>query len=435
MDKNLYEIMQEILKEKGSNKSDIKYLGAIYTEENDVNGKVKVGKDIFVLIDVMPDGSLIKKYYDENKNFLAGRSSDGELFPSREFSNEDIGFLSEIDSIDETQGISLNEIDNNLEKISKKLGISKSDIFSMSEVELDQIIKESSIGLTLSDDESFLSKEERKKQNEIALDNINSKQEINLDKKVDNRYSLAEILGASAGAKLVVVDSDQIQDTTNTTRFSCIIKEADGSIKSADMLQQVGGKYSDKNIYETNRDGSVIENKVIQSSYAIDSDLIKNGILTVRIGQMGSIEVGYGQMDKTSHKDAFTQRLETRELYPVTSRVREEFSKSKGIDNIPDKIDEIKEHEKHGCKSLSLNEADGNPNTGHIHSEDVVELILSDKDVGEKINDIYTENEIKERFESMREKHPDKDFDDLIAITKYDLSNEADHMHGRDRSF
>ena len=47
-------------------------------------------------------------------------------------------------------------------------------------------------------------------------------------------------------------------------------------------------------------------------------------------------------MDKTSHQDTFTQRLETNELYPTTSRVREEFSKAKGEYNISEKIDEIK---------------------------------------------------------------------------------------------
>lgn len=56
MDKNLYNTMREILVEKGGKKSDIKYLGSItIDEEMPVVGKVKIGKDIFVLIDILPN--------------------------------------------------------------------------------------------------------------------------------------------------------------------------------------------------------------------------------------------------------------------------------------------------------------------------------------------------------------------------------------------
>ena len=56
MDKSLYNAMREILAEKGGKNSDIKYLGSItIDEEMPVVGKVKIGKDIFVLIDILPN--------------------------------------------------------------------------------------------------------------------------------------------------------------------------------------------------------------------------------------------------------------------------------------------------------------------------------------------------------------------------------------------
>ena len=153
-----------------------------------------------------------------------------------------------------------------------------------------------------------------------------------------------------------------------------------------------------------------------------------NEILTVNHGQMGTIEVGFGEMDRTSNQEALTQSLQARNMYPVTSRVREEFSQNKGINNIPKKMDEIKKHKDHGCDNLTLNEADGNPDTGHFHSDEVVEAILSDENVGKTIDDCFTENEITNRFEFIKEKNPSLDFDKLIEITKAELATDADFM-------
>jgi len=53
----------------------------------------------------------------------------------------------------------------------------------------------SSISATIEAEQKQL--EEKKKQNEAALNSIDVKQEINLDNKVDNRHTLAEILDVS----------------------------------------------------------------------------------------------------------------------------------------------------------------------------------------------------------------------------------------------
>jgi len=381
MDKNLYDIMQKLKESKAAD--DVSYVGTISIEKKTPNGDVLVSKDVLAIVDTLPNGSIIFKYYDEKQTLIAGRGLDGELFPGENYRYDDLAFLSEIDNFDESQAISLNELDNELSEVSKVLGISRDKILSLSQTELDKVIGDEENPEIDLDNDSFLnlSNEEMSKQNDIALDNINSKQEIDLNKKIDDKLTLADVFGVPADSKLIVVYSDQIKDNSNTTRFSCIIKGADGSLEPASMLNQVGGKDSSKNIYESNRDGSKVDNKSVQSSYSIDSPLIKDAILTIRIGQMGTIEVGYGQMDKTSHNDAITQKLETRELYPVKSNVRNEFSQNKGTDNISNKMDEIKYHEDNDCKSMSMKEADGNFSTGHVHSDNVVELILSDDEV------------------------------------------------------
>lgn len=383
-------------------------------------------RNLFVLIELSPEGNTIKRYYDEDSNLLAGGTND-MLFPSPELANYGDKFLDQLDNIDESQEISLTELDKELDEVSRVLGISKSDVISMSKVELDAVIKNKEV-IDLSDDKD-LSPEEIDTHNNAVLERLEIKQEIDLDKKIDDKYTLADVLDVEKGSQLIVVDSDEIANSEHTTRFSCAIKGPDGNIRSADMLTQAGGKNSNKNVYETNRDGSKVENKVVQSSFAINSEKFKNGIITVRHGQMGTIEVGYGQMDKTEHQYAFTQRLETREIYPVTSRVREEFSKDKGEYNIDRKIDEIKEHEEHGCGNMTLAEADGDPYTGHIHSDEAVDIILEDEQVGGLIAETYNREDIKKHLESNQKDNPDCNFEELIEITKNELVESAKREH------
>lgn len=376
----------EKIKEKVSDHGDKKYLCTIYPERSrELN--------VYTLVDVDRDGHPIIKFYDQNNSFLGIRNEEGRAIPSMQYSNENLGFLHEINFIYEKVGPSLEELDKKLEEASKILGVSKSSVLSMSYLELDQTIEmkdsfkpkkteDDKIKIVPDeyDDDEEEQKQDQKQNKDILNNNAISMEEIDLNKKIDDRYTLADLLGIDPNAKLIVVNSTQIEDNVNTTRFSFLIEEADGTLRYADMLHQIGGKDSDKTVYETNNTGSQVRSKSVESSFGIDSELVENGILTVRIGQMGTIEVGYGQMDKTYHKEAFTQRLETDELYPTTAKVREEFSKTKGEYNISKKIDEIKEHEKHGC-NMTIEDADGNLYTGHNHIEDVVRLITEDPEV------------------------------------------------------
>lgn len=243
---------------------------------------------------------------------------------------------------------------------------------------------------------------------------------------IDIHYG--EILGVNQGAKLLAVYSNAIQNNNNTTRFSFIIKNPDGTLENAEMLNQSGGKDSDKNIYEVNRDGSEVNQKNVQSSYTIKSPLIENAIITARVGKMGYIEIGYGQIDPTSHKDALTQELETEHTYYTTYQVREEFSQKKGINNIKEDLKEAREHEKYGCEDLTLEEADGDENTGHKHIENNDNILQEIKNYDENIEEIFTDEEIKERYERKLKDNPEKSLDEIIEDTKKDLSEDASHM-------
>lgn len=421
MDKNLYKIMQEILEEKKTGfTKDIEFLGSITSEENTSTGKVGVTRDIFMLIDEMPDGTIVKKFYDNDKNFIAGCDKEGKIYPSAEFASSDLSFLGQLENLTQVQGISLNEMDEHLERIAKTIGVSKKDVLSMSEIDLEQKVKEKETPqLSLSKDDEEKGMEEQDKSNKDALDNIASKQEVKLDNKIDDRHTLGDVLGVPAGSKLIAVYSNSIADNKNTTKFSFIIQNADGSLEPADMLEQVGGKESDKSVYETNRDGSEVEKQSVKSSYAINSPIVKNGILTARIGSMGYIELGYGQIDRTSNKDAFTQKLETEHTRYTTYEVREEFSSKNGIDNIPENMDEIRTHEEAGCKNLTLDEADGNRRTGHVHGEHENSTPVS-------VNEMLSPDMVQQNVQEIIYEFPSNDYVRNNALQTY-LSVVREH--------
>lgn len=130
-------------------------------------------------------------------------------------------------------------------------------------------------------------------------------------------------------------------------------------------------------------------------------------------------------MDRTSHRDAFTQELETGRTRYTTYEVREEFSEKNGLDNVQDKMDEINKHEKYGCNDLSLDEADGNINTGHSHDLAIEQIKAYDSDIGNK----FTDREIEERLQKMYENYPDDTFEEVINRTQRDLAEDASRIH------
>ncbi len=425
MDKSLYELMKEIYEQKKTEFSkDIKLIGTLTSEETSPNGKVLVTNDVFLIIDEMPDGTTSQRFV------ITGLDKDGKIYPAQEIAQDDISFLAQFQNMNKVEVVSLNEFDKQLEKVAKKLGISKEEVRSMSEIDLDKALDDKGLSkddLDKDENEGQEANQDEKVPDPEVLNNIDAKQEIKTNIKVDDKYTLADILGVPAGSKLLVVYPTNIPDRSKlpyTTSLICMIQNPDGSIEYSDALTQVGGKDSDKNVYEVNRDGSRVEEKSVKSSFAIKSNIVKNGIITARIGSMGYIEVGFGYIDRTSNKDVVSERLEDQHTRYTTYEVRKEFSPREGVDNITDKMDEIKEHPEISEDGVTLAEADGNLATGH---EEILDQI---KAYNPDIADVFTNDEIMDRYHSMCEKNPESSKEDLIRYTQEDLSEDAEHMKG-----
>lgn len=433
MDKKIYETMQKIYNQKRNdlnNKNDLKFIGTmVYNEETSI-GKVATVHDIFMMTFRDKNGNVSETYFDENGKCMGGRGRDGKIYPAEEFATQELSFLGQLEILSRSETVSLEDYNKKLEKVAEELGIEKEDIDSMSEIELDQKLKKKEsdkdkITLEKNDEQTA---DEQAAHNKNALENIESKQEISMDKLIDDRHTLADVLGVQSGSKLIAVYSDKIVNNKNTTRFSFVIQNSDGTLSPADMLEQTGGRDSDKTVYETNRDGSEVSKVNVKSSFKINSPLVKNGILNIRYGSMGYIEADYGEMDPTDHKYAFTQKLETERDYYTTKQVRDEFSnREDGVHNIEEDLDEIKMHEQVGCDKLTLEEADGDLTTGHFHDSAIEDIKAYDPNIEE----VFTDKEIEERLYRMMDNHPEESFDKVLNDTARDLSEDASHIRTR----
>ena len=444
MDKELYELMQELLEEKRTKfTKDIEYLGTVSSDEVSKTGKATITTDIFMIVDEMPDGSVAQKFYDGDKNFIAGRNvehdRDSEIYLANNF-KADRDFLTQIENLaNDNQGISLNKYDALLEKVARELGVDKSEISNLRISDLKQKVdaiekkKEDEPKLTLDEDNEEnkeQDKEQVAKQNREALVNMSSKkQEIDLSQKIDDKHSLYEVMGVPEGTIMLTVHKDAIasssRNTGNNTRWAHAFLYPDGTVHSADgILTQVGGISSDRTVYKSNRDGSSVEELKYESTYRINSPSFKNATISTRMDDQGYIDVVYGLEDPTHNQDIFAEPLETDRTYYTTRTVRNELSAKKGEYNVTDKIDEIEEHKEHGCDNLSLREADGREDTGHSHDESVVELIMSDKDKGKMIRDNFDKETVAMRYEEIAKSNKGRSPDELIKMTIYSLESD-----------
>ncbi len=368
--------------------------------------------NVFAMQSLDSKGNTITKYFDDSGDCIAVRGTDGELIPSQKYMYDNIGFLNELDKVNIQNIDSLDEIENSKDNGLEIPHNSKGKDEAKTKKEIEKKVEEEGIDKV----SEGLSDEEKEQQNKLLLDFLNIKQEIPLDQKIDTKYTAAELLGEDSGSTLLVHD--------NGRSFDLFIKTADGELKSPENLERFRGTDSDVQTYEMNRDGSQVEKRQVQSTFEIKSPLVKNAIFNIRYGQMGKVEMSYGQKDKTDHLKAVTYTMEDPETHYVTREVRNEFDPKNGEYNISNKVDEIEEH--NDC-NLTLAEADGNLHTGHMHGEEAANIILADDEFVNETNDAFTHNDVAERFEHMREQNPSLDNDELIEITKEELLAERIH--------
>ena len=452
MDKDLYRIMQKIREKEEENAEkykkfkvyDVVHKGKIKTIEV-VNGvDTEVEKDIFEVIEIMlkdekdadkknkkeadkkdekdaDNTVIVKNYYDENINYLAGCDKDGQMYPAKEPIAKDIDLNRKIEEIAKAPGLSLNEIDKVLEKLAKELGVEKEEVL-LSQIDLEQKIgqkenekDDKKLKLNEAENEKEDS-DEQIKSNENVLKNINTKTEINANQRVDNRHTIADIMGAEPGSKLYIVYTDAIKGAENTTRYSIIMKKPDGTLERPNILEQTGGRYSNRKAEEINYNGDKVTQQSAISSYKINSSIMENANFLINVGDDGRPQMIFAKEGRTEKINTVGIKCKDSHSKENREKVLDELGEHHGRDNIEDDKNEIAKQREEGFEDNELDDADGKEDTNSDEFKKfVVEKI---KSIGTYIEDVYGDGQILETYEEMKAKKP--------SITIEDVAEELD---------
>lgn len=214
------------------------------------------------------------------------------------------------------------EIDKNeklILKIAAELGLSKEELKRIGILNAKEKIHR--------DDKDEQNKNEEKEGKKIYEDDLNLKQNINTETKVDEMKTLGQFLKLpSECEKIAVIESYEMskidKDNDLTTRYSFVAINKDGTVQKLEGLKQdmSVGNNSTQNTYKVMHDGD-IEKNMILSRFTINGT---NATLSIKNGNMGQVEV-YLSPDKTRDgNESMDKQIATDNIWPsVRTEIRD----------------------------------------------------------------------------------------------------------------
>lgn len=354
--------MEQMVKLKNENPDievdieDVIYCGKI---ELDIDGH-REGKDVFLVIKNI-DGNIKMEYRTEDD--LIAIDYNEMIIPTEEYQYNDFKEIRE-----DKNRISLNELEEErINNISKTTGIDEKDIQDSS------------------------SKIDTKKLNEeeILKKHVNIKSEFDPNKKITATENFGNLVpGANKFSKIAVVYSDKTND-----KFKMVGITSDGKVEELNGLERTEGVNPTENVVSSNRDGSNIQNKTVQSMYKIKGR--PNEGFAMKISEMGVLEVNYFRRS-VDDEYLLIPVVEDKKNKYVDSDVRRTIDKTKDpdvSDNIKRAQDEIKNH-----GNAVIENIDDDPNNDKNHDN-----IIRTEDGEEKTFDEVIEKIEKEQKVSRQE--------------------------------
>lgn len=461
MDSSVYEKMNELQKFRDSN--DVFFGGTIELEEldPDTNSMVKNAYDIYISMEDGPQGPVFK-FYNKDMELLAINLNDGRgTIPSSNFADKlppEIikQFDDFLESLEFRQDNSLNKINSDLEKMSEVLGIPKGRIVAVSEApnkknNLEDKKKDDE-KIHIKDEDELKKEDKTKKQKspeeEKKLEAL-EKQQTSLSQKVNDRYTLGDILGVPNDGTLVAVYSDSIENgkQQNHTKFSFLIKDKEGNYTECPNIEQVGGITPDAKVAASSSKGDEVKTDQVNSLYKIKSSSNIEYMLTAKIGSQGTIDLGIGQRDRTQGVNSnelvtVTTPLKTTSNYYTTPETREALNGThEGNKQATRRAQEGKAHQDENCKPTK-DEFDGEIDTGHTHDEEnenpnapeitnneLEKIAIEILEESDKISNIYNRNDVINHLKQLLNEQNNISKTDLKNQVKTTMEENADSEH------
>lgn len=443
-------IVNEFYKNNTKNKKieikDIKYVGETAWQDK-VNGKPISDEVFLVNIEIKEIDEEGKERITEQERYYLGDKCIGGTIGDNEIVYNGIMEKSEPDKIkavkelldrtpeQEIENNSMNALQNKelSEVLTAHLGR------NVSEEEVQELLEE----MDKSEVEELKDeKEEQKDKDENDLSKkqtdkikVNGIQKADLNKKVDGKESLGGRLDLKGYDSLYVVYSDKVDDITsgtkrNNTTYSLVGMTKDGEARvlndEFEMDNTVGSSANrmqtkiraNSTATRDNNDLSVYTRKTNGMSIGCEND-------------MGNANLFLYQKTAEENENVGIQ-IETSKTPVIPIETREIMNKNKGVYQKDKVQDEIKEHTDQGCKPDNVKDFDGDENTlshEHIDIDYYVQDILNyeNDDGEEKIKNVFTEREVKEKLLRELEENKDKiSAEQIIENVKQEMNQDAE---------
>ena len=281
---------------------------------------------------------------------------------------------------------------------------------------------------------------EKQKQDELSEKQtdaikVNGIQKVDLNKKVDGKETLGKRLDLEGYENIYVIYSENVDDITvgekrNNTTYSLVGVRNDGTAKvlndEFEMDNTVGSSANrmqtkiraNSTATRDNNDLSVYTRKTNGMSIGCEND-------------MGNANLFLYQKTAEENENVGIQ-IETSKTPVIPIETREIMNKNKGVYQKDKVQDEIKEHTDQGCEPENIKDFDGDENTlshEHIDIDYYVQDILNyeNDDGEEKIKNVFTEREVKEKLLRELEENKDKiSAEQIIENVKQEMNQDAE---------
>lgn len=353
---------------------------------------------------------------------------------------------------DKINALSKEEIENE--------AVSKENILeSGNELGIERIKKVYTIDLEDKEEDTEIKKEkiysqtenhkEQVKSKNFTIHNTNIKQETELDERATDVQDLRRWLESNGAkipkdfVKIGVIESDTLRNMkdengktidNSSTRFGLVLIGKNGKVeplkKYVPQLEQNHSSGNDpiESQYQIHTDGSVEKDPVL-SEYRIG-----RAIIQLDKDHGDDLEVNIGKYSPFGNELVTTKMRDKNTQFATDTQTRKTaMGHYKGVYESRNSYKEAQKHEKVGCEpeNLTEKEIDGNPNTGHQHlTKEEMQKSIEQIMKNDEIQEVFTENEVREKLEKMLEER--RDISTLLEEAEKEL--EADASHFRTRS-
>ncbi len=265
---------------------------------------------------------------------------------------------------------------------------------------------------------------------------VNGIQQVELNRKVDGRETLASKLDLNDYESMYVIYSDKVDEISkenngkrNNTTYSLVGVKKDGTAKVLNdefEMDKTVGSTATKQQTKVRADSTATRDNKDQSVYTRKS----NGASIGCENDMGNVNIFLYQKTKEENENVGIQ-IETSKTKRIPVETRRIFNRNKGIYQ-NDKIqDEIEEHTEHNCNPKDVKDFDGEERTDtheHIDIDYYVKQIQNyENEDGEKsINEVFTEKEVKEKLLRELKENRDKiSVEQIVENIKQEMDADA----------